>query len=142
MLRAMKVGAAGLVIAAFAGVLGTAGAQDPRIPIRLDAPSKAAILALVDSARAQGIPVEPLMEKVYEGIARGADGRWHARVTVGRRLDGERDRRHLSRATRRDIASYSDVMVRCAPADGRSRAAGSRRRSARHAAAPSTPARW
>ena len=29
MLRAVKVGAAGLVIAAFAGVLGTAGAQDP-----------------------------------------------------------------------------------------------------------------
>jgi hypothetical protein len=33
----------------------------------------------------------------------GADGRWHARVTVGRRLDGERDRRHLSRATRREL---------------------------------------
>ena len=29
MLRAMKVGVVGLVIAAFAGVLGTAGAQDP-----------------------------------------------------------------------------------------------------------------
>ena len=29
MLRAVKVGAAGLVIAAFAGVLGSAGAQDP-----------------------------------------------------------------------------------------------------------------
>jgi uncharacterized protein YggE len=29
MLRAMKVGAGGLMIAAFAGVLGTAGAQDP-----------------------------------------------------------------------------------------------------------------
>ena len=54
--------------------LSSARAQDPRIPIRLDAPSKAAILALVDSARAQGIPVEPLMEKVYEGMARGADG--------------------------------------------------------------------
>ena len=34
---------------------------------------------------------------------RGADGRWHARVTVGRRLDGERDRRHISRATRREV---------------------------------------
>lgn len=54
--------------------LSTAGAQDPRIPSRLDAPSKAAILALVDSAQAAGIPVEPLREKVYEGIARGADG--------------------------------------------------------------------
>ena len=39
---------------------------------------------------------------------RGADGRWHARVTVGRRLDGERDRRHLSRATKREL----DAAVR------------------------------
>ncbi len=34
---------------------------------------------------------------------RGTDGRWHARVTVGRRLDGERDRRHLSRATKPEL---------------------------------------
>ena len=33
----------------------------------------------------------------------GADGRWHARVTVGWRLDGERDRRHVSRATKREL---------------------------------------
>lgn len=50
------------------------GAQDPRIGARLDAPSRKAISALVDSARAQGIPVEPLMEKVYQGLAMGADG--------------------------------------------------------------------
>ena len=54
--------------------LAPAGAQDPRIGTRLDAPSRAAITALVDSARAQGIPVEPLMEKVYEGMGKGADG--------------------------------------------------------------------
>lgn len=59
-----------LASAAFAPV----GAQDPRIGTRLDAPSRAAIAALVDSARAQGIPVEPLMEKVYEGMGKGADG--------------------------------------------------------------------
>jgi integrase len=34
---------------------------------------------------------------------RGADGRWPARVTVGRRLDGEHDRRHLSRASKREL---------------------------------------
>ena len=39
---------------------------------------------------------------------RGADGRWHARVTVGRRLDGQRDRRHLSRTTKREL----DAAVR------------------------------
>lgn len=38
----------------------------------------------------------------------GADGRWHARVTVGRRLDGERDRRHISRRTKREL----DAAVR------------------------------
>ena len=54
--------------------LAPVGAQDPRIGTRLDAPSRAAITALVDSARAQGIPVEPLMEKVYEGMGKGADG--------------------------------------------------------------------
>jgi hypothetical protein len=53
---------------------GTVEAQDPRIGARLDAPTRKAISALVDSARAQGIPVEPLMEKVYQGLAMGADG--------------------------------------------------------------------
>jgi len=53
---------------------GTVEAQDPRIGARLDAPTRKAISAMVDSARAQGIPVEPLMEKVYQGLAMGADG--------------------------------------------------------------------
>jgi len=54
--------------------IASASAQDPRIPTRLDAPTQAAIFAILDSALAQGIPAEPLKEKVYEGIARGADG--------------------------------------------------------------------
>lgn len=55
-------------------LLAPARGQDPRIGNRLDAPTRAAILAIVDSARAQGIPVEPLMQKVNEGRAMGADG--------------------------------------------------------------------
>ena len=49
------------------------GAQDPRMGTRLDAPSRAAIFAIVDSARAQGLPTDPLMDKVTEGIGKGAD---------------------------------------------------------------------
>jgi len=49
-------------------------AQDPRLSNRLDAPTRKALSAIVDSSRAQGIPVEPLMEKVYQGLAMGADG--------------------------------------------------------------------
>ncbi|MEO6529140.1 MAG: hypothetical protein ABIP93_21150 [Gemmatimonadaceae bacterium] len=57
-----------------ASTVGTAEAQDPRLGAQLDAPTRKAITALVDSARAQGIPVEPLMEKMFEGMSKGADG--------------------------------------------------------------------
>jgi hypothetical protein len=63
-----------VTLALACAAVASAGAQDPRIGSRLDAPTRAAITALVDSARAQGIPVEPLMEKVYEGMGKGADG--------------------------------------------------------------------
>src|SRR6478609_3570541 len=65
-------GLAAMILAAAAFV--PAHAQDPRIENRLDAPSRTAITALLDSAGAQGIPVEPLMQKMYEGLAVGADG--------------------------------------------------------------------
>lgn len=52
----------------------SAGAQDPRVTPKLDAPSKAAVQAIVDTARSQGVPVDPLLDKVNEGLARGADG--------------------------------------------------------------------
>ncbi len=65
----------GLITLALAGAAFVqAGAQDPRIGTRLDGPSRVAINALVDSARAQGLPVEPLVEKLYEGLGKGADG--------------------------------------------------------------------
>jgi hypothetical protein len=52
----------------------TASAQDPRLTTRLDAQSTKAFNAMLDSARAQGLPVEPLWDKYYEGIGKGADG--------------------------------------------------------------------
>src|SRR3954462_1265428 len=67
---ARAIAAVTLAVVAF----GPAHAQDPRISNRLDGPSKVAITALLDSAAAQGIPVEPLMQKMYEGLAAGADG--------------------------------------------------------------------
>lgn len=67
---ARAVSALILAAAAFA----PAHAQDPRLGNRLDAPSRVAILALIDSAKAQGIPTEPLVQKVNQGQAMGADG--------------------------------------------------------------------
>jgi hypothetical protein len=63
-----------LIFALVAGAFGSIEAQDPRIGNRLDAPTRKAITALIDSARAKGIPEAPLMEKVYQGLAMGADG--------------------------------------------------------------------
>jgi hypothetical protein len=63
-----------MMVVALAGSVVSAGAQDPRMPPKLDAPSAAAIKAVVDSAKAQGIPVEPLYQTVSEGQAKGADG--------------------------------------------------------------------
>jgi hypothetical protein len=62
------------VLALAAAALAPAGAQSARFRDLLDAPTNAAIFALVDSARAQGLPTEPLYGKVYQGIASGADG--------------------------------------------------------------------
>src|SRR4051812_37696303 len=63
---------------AFAALVGSAnsqaGAQDPRMPVRLDARSAAAINAVIDSAKAQGLPAKPLEDRMMEGIAKGADG--------------------------------------------------------------------
>jgi hypothetical protein len=67
---ARAVSALALAAAAFA----PARAQDPRLGNRLDAPSRTAILALIDSAKAQGIPTEPLVQKMNQGQAMGADG--------------------------------------------------------------------
>lgn len=59
-------------------------AQDPRLEARLDPVTAAVVMALVDSARAAGLPSEPLVQKALEGASKGADG---ARITAAvRRL--------------------------------------------------------
>ena len=52
----------------------SAQARDPRAPLSLDAHSQVAINAVLDSARAMGFQSSMLMDRVYEGMAKGADG--------------------------------------------------------------------
>jgi hypothetical protein len=49
-------------------------AQDARLDSRLDAHTRDAVVALIDSARADGIPSEPLVQKALEGASKRADG--------------------------------------------------------------------
>jgi hypothetical protein len=51
-----------------------AEAQDPRLRGRLPAPALVEVTARVDSARAAGLPTEPLVSKALEGASKRADG--------------------------------------------------------------------
>jgi hypothetical protein len=57
-----------------AAPLGAQGAAvaDPLAAARLDAAARSAMQLLLDSARASGLPVDPLVSKVLEGSAKGA----------------------------------------------------------------------
>ncbi|HEU4563893.1 MAG TPA: hypothetical protein VFS05_04550 [Gemmatimonadaceae bacterium] len=62
-------------------------AQDARLAARLDARTRAAVAAVVDSARAAGLPAEPLVDKALEGASKRAPG---ARIVAAvRALAGE-----------------------------------------------------
>lgn len=76
------------LIAACAAVLTAtaAPAQDARLQ-RLDAETRSVVAALVDSARAAGLPGEPLVQRALEGVVKGAPG---PRITAAvRRLAAE-----------------------------------------------------
>jgi hypothetical protein len=63
--------------AAVAGVLllpSLARAQAEQLAGRLDAPTRAAVTAVVDSARAAGLPALPLVNKALEGASKNATG--------------------------------------------------------------------
>jgi hypothetical protein len=47
-------------------------AQDPRLTERLDDPTAASVQQVVDSARRDGLPTEPLVQKALEGSTLGA----------------------------------------------------------------------
>jgi hypothetical protein len=64
-----------LIATAFAaGVLtpGAGAGQDLRLQRRLDSATVAALDAVIDSARASGLPVEPLVQRALEGAAKRA----------------------------------------------------------------------
>jgi hypothetical protein len=59
-------------IALLAAVVMPSGAQEARIAGRVGEPARAAIDRLLDSARAQGLPTDPLVAKALEGVAKRA----------------------------------------------------------------------
>lgn len=69
----VRIAAAALAAAAFAGSARGARAQDARaIDDRLSPAARAAVQAIADSARAEGLPGDPLLLKALEGASKGA----------------------------------------------------------------------
>jgi len=54
---------------------GPSGAQEPDPLIKLDANSKFAVELILDSAKVEKLPTQPLMSRALEGIAKKADGK-------------------------------------------------------------------
>ena len=77
-----------LVVAVLGGMLPPAArAQTERLTGRLDERTRAAVAALADSARLEGLPADPLVNKALEGASKGADG---ARIIAAvRALSGD-----------------------------------------------------
>ena len=56
---------------ALVGVAGRVDAQDPRLARKLDPQTLAAVQVVIDSANAAGLPMEPLVDKALEYVAKG-----------------------------------------------------------------------
>ncbi len=82
-----------ILLVAALGAPQAALAQERSLDERFDPRTRAAILAVVDSARADGLPVDPLINKALEGASRGAEPEriiWAVRG-LARRLKVARD---------------------------------------------------
>src|SRR5437588_808014 len=69
------IGLAGAWCVAIAAPRPASAQSDPELRLaRLDAPTRVAVAAVVDSARKNRLPTEPLVDKALEGAKKGADG--------------------------------------------------------------------
>jgi len=72
--RTQRAGRAWPLLVAALVAVRPASAQETRLDDRLPPTVAARVSALVDSARAAGLPAEPLVQKALEGQAKGAPG--------------------------------------------------------------------
>ena len=63
---------AGIAVIVMLGLAGQALAQEPRLAGRVPDQARIRIDAMLDSARADGLPTEPLVDRALEGAVKGA----------------------------------------------------------------------
>ena len=81
-------------------------AQDSRLGVQLHEPTRSLVQATVDSARAAGLPTEPLIDKALEGARKRADGE-----RIMRAVSALASRLRTSRSSLGAGASESDLVA-------------------------------
>lgn len=84
---------------------------DPRLAGRLDDRTREAVSALIDAARSEGLPTEPLVDKALEGASKRANGQIIVTVVKGLVGDLRKAREALGpSSSARDIAAGADAL--------------------------------
>lgn len=81
-------------------------AQDARLQARLDSTTLAAVTVVLDSARADRLPTEPLVQKALEGRSKGAPG-----PAIARAVSALRQRLLRARAALGDRATAAELVA-------------------------------
>ena len=85
--------------------------DDPRLMNRLDERTREAVSAVIESARKEGLPTEPIVDKALEGASKQANGQLIVSVVTGLVSDLRRAREALGPAsTPRDIEAGADAL--------------------------------
>ena len=121
-----------------------AAAQDPRLAARLDSATRAQVEAALASARGEGLPTEPLVQKALEGCEQGRPGsadrrrRGHRARGPAPRPRGARPGGRGGRARR----GRRGASGRRHPVDDRRRCAASRRTERSRCRSRCSPTSW
>jgi hypothetical protein len=90
--------------------------QEERLRGRVDAQTYAAVVPLLEHARAEGLPVEPLVEKALEGVTKGASGPRVVEAVRGLSARLERARSSLGlAATEAELSAAAAALYVGAP---------------------------
>jgi hypothetical protein len=99
-----------LVVAMIALAAARLEAQDPRLIARLDRETLAQVSVIIDSARAAGLPMEPLVDRALEGAKKGGTPAGIAKALRTRAFELGSARRALFPATDAEIIAGADAV--------------------------------
>ena len=112
MYKWMMAGAAALAVTASSA---RAQGSDPRLARKLDAQTLVAVEAVIDSARALGLPTEPLADRAFEYAAKGRPGASIVAAVRTRAVQLGTAKRALATTSDREVIAGADALANNVP---------------------------